>query len=880
MKPIKLVMSAFGPYAGVTEIDFSAFGESGLFLIAGDTGAGKTTVFDAISFALYGEASGGRERRKSKSFRSDYAAADTETYVELTFSHRGEEWKIRRNPEYLRAKRSGSGTTTEHANADMQCLSRFECAFGVTDVNQLVHRLLGLTQDQFTQTVMIAQGDFLKILNASSDERKALFQRLFSTGLYERVQRKLGDMNSEMNKAAADLETRITVAAQTICAEDDFPHRELVQLYCTEPRYATQLLEVTDALVAHQRAQATQSEKLRDEADAQLTALIARIEQGKRINGDFAALEKAQRDLAALHAQQSAVDASREALARARQAQNVAPQEALLVAAEKQLDAQQSSLRTAEAALVAAEARFPGAQTALCEAQAHQAEIDALLAQERVLTDCLPVLAQLESLRKQDAQQRRTVASLLEESRLADAAYTAAKEGYFRSQAGLLAQELRSGHPCPVCGAAEHPAPAQLADDAVTREDMDRADRRHRQLADQLHAADAAWKEVTAALAAAGERLAALHLPADETEAGLRRKIDEVSRRIRQYRTAIEQATAAYQQAQVALEKSRAAAGQGRLQTEQAQRQLTACAAAFTDALAKAGFTDQRAYTLAKLPAPDVAKLEKHINVHGEQLASLNDQITRLTSALAGQSPVDLAALEQEQQSLLIRRKAAEDALRAINTRIQRNEDARKIIREARSRLARNEEKRAVIRDLYDCCAGKSGGSRRAKLTFEAYVQQYYFKQVVAAANKRLTVLTAGQFTLRCKEEARDRVHQSGLDLDVLDRSTGLWRDVSTLSGGESFLASLALALGLSDVVQSQSGAVRMDAMFIDEGFGTLDDVALRNSLQVLWSLAGDSRLVGIISHVRELEERIDRQIIVKKTPRGSEITLQGSVTA
>ena len=200
------------------------------------------------------------------------------------------------------------------------------------------------------------------------------------------------------------------------------------------------------------------------------------------------------------------------------------------------------------------------------------------------------------------------------------------------------------------------------------------------------------------------------------------------------------------------------------------------------------------------------------------------------------------------------------------------HEDALMEIRDARRQQKRREAHWAVVRDLYNCCAGIAGGNRRAKLTFEAYVQQYHFKQVVAAANRRLSVLTDGLFTLRCKEEARDRVRQSGLDLDVLDRGTGQWRDVSTLSGGESFLASLALALGLSDVVQAQSGAIRMDAMFIDEGFGTLDDNALRNALRVLADLADGKRLIGIISHVRELEERIEQQIVVTKTPTGSKI--------
>ena len=202
------------------------------------------------------------------------------------------------------------------------------------------------------------------------------------------------------------------------------------------------------------------------------------------------------------------------------------------------------------------------------------------------------------------------------------------------------------------------------------------------------------------------------------------------------------------------------------------------------------------------------------------------------------------------------------------------HEDALKAILDARRQQKRRENHWAVVRELYNCCAGITGGAFRGKLTFEAYVQQYYFRQVVAAANKRLTVLTDGMFTLRCRETARDRVHQSGLDLDVLDRGTGQWREVSTLSGGESFLASLALALGLSDVVQSQSGTIRMDAMFIDEGFGTLDENALRASLRVLSDLAGGQRLIGIISHVRDLEERIDKQIIVTKTLKGSAVQI------
>ena len=294
----------------------------------------------------------------------------------------------------------------------------------------------------------------------------------------------------------------------------------------------------------------------------------------------------------------------------------------------------------------------------------------------------------------------------------------------------------------------------------------------------------------------------------------------------------------------------------------------------FEHRLQEQGFADEREYQLAKLPEKEMEAAEIALRTYREQLASLAHQADQLKEKLSGKEKADLAALAALQSAAEAARKAAEQAAAKADRKIALHEDSLQEILKARRQMKRKEENWAVIRDLYDCCAGKTGGSRRAKLTFEAYVQQYYFKQVVAAANKRLTILTEGMFTLRCKEEARDRVHQSGLDLDVLDRSTGQWRDVSTLSGGESFLASLALALGLSDVVQGQSGAIRMEAMFIDEGFGTLDENALRNSLQVLSELAEGKRLIGIISHVHDLEEKIEKQIIVKKTLRGAELSV------
>lgn len=875
MKPIKLTMSAFGPYAGVTEIDFRRLGENGLFLIAGDTGAGKTTIFDAISFALYGEASGGKERRKSKSFRSDYAASRDDTYVELIFTHRGETWKIRRNPEYMRAKKSGEGTTKESANAEMQCLESREYCYGLQDVNAKVHELLGLTQDQFTQTVMIAQGDFLKILNAASEERKKLFQKLFNTGFYEAMRFKLQDMNSDCNKERETLDAHITIAAKKIAPDADFPERELLLQYCSEPKYADLLLDVLARLIGREKQTQAEAAQLTAALDQQRRDVTVQLEQGKALNQLFSEQKKCSGLLAALLEQQSSIDDQQQQLDRARKAQQLLPAQALLKSLNDQLKGLNKDLLSAQHSMAETEPQLPIAQQQLDEATAHQSEADALLQQASQLKELLPILKELGQQQKQQRQLQTAMVRLTAESKEADAAYCTAKESYYLSQAGLLATELQTGLPCPVCGSCEHPQPAKLADTAVTREMLEAAETRRRDAENNLKETSAELTEINARITAALERLSALSVGADETEASVKEKIKALNAQAQQLRDTIDLRRKALHDLQLKFKES-----EGKVQSIQKQiadttDKLTQQQSSFEVGLAEQGFADARDFELAIMSVSEMDKLEKTIRAHYQQKQSLSDQLEQLQEKLKGKEPVDITVLETRQEELDAAQKTADADEKVASGKVRLHEDVHKDIQTAQRQRQRREEHWAVVRDLYDCCSGKAGGNRRAKLTFETYVQQYYFKQVVAAANKRLTVLTEGMFTLRCKEEAADRVHQSGLDLDVLDRSTGQWRDVSTLSGGESFLASLALALGLSDVVQGQSGSIRMEAMFIDEGFGTLDENALRNSLRVLNDLADGKRLVGIISHVQDLEEKIERQIVVSKTLRGSVVAIK-----
>ena len=878
MKPIQLVLSAFGPYVERTVIDFSALGEEGLFLIAGDTGAGKTTIFDAISFALYGEASGGKEKRKSKSFHSDYVSDQTETYVELTFRHRGETWWIRRNLEYQRPakkKKDGMETTTRQAaDAQMRNEDTGEEILRMDDVNRRVRELLGLTQDQFTQTVMIAQGDFLKILTASSDDRKKLFRDLFHTNLYVDLQSRL----QEKNRACADeqkaLEQVILSAEGKIDPEAEFAEREILLSYCGQIQHTDALCALLARLIEQEKAAQEQARAQKKEAADQIGALIAAVTEGERVNRDFADWESKRARLAALTAGQGEIDAQRAALAAARRAQQLETDEALMRRTRRDMDAQRAALSEAQAALEQAEKALPEAETRMKEAESRGGEIHALLAQAKQMEDCLPVLGEVERLKAALDTQKRELQRLTADSSRAQAAYTAAQNSYYLSQAGLLARELKAGQPCPVCGSTAHPCPAQITPETVTRQALEQAAKR-RETAEKAQS-DAATRLAAnrAALDEREGRLRALKIGADETRQRLAARIDAAHQAAADRQREIDAARSAYQTLDKRKTAAQSAVDAAQKQLAALEKDLRAQTEAFEQKRAAHGFEDEASYRLAKRTNAEIERLDREIRNYDEQKRTLAAQTHELEDKLSGRQRTDLAALQNRRAAALDRQAKAENAEKAMVRKLTLHESAEREIRQANAAIQKKRGKWQIIQELYTCCAGIAAGNPRAKLTFEAYVQQYYFRFVVAAANKRLTRLTDGMFTLRVMREAANRVSQSGLDLEVLDRSTGQARDVSTLSGGESFLASLALALGLSDAVQSQSGQIRMDAMFIDEGFGSLDENALRSSIDVLLELADGKRLIGIISHVQELEERIDKQIVVTKTPNGSTVRM------
>ena len=392
MKPLKLTLSAFGPYAKTTMIDFTKLCENGIFLITGDTGAGKTTIFDAISFAFYGEGSGGRERRASKSFRSDYAARDTDTYVELVFQHRQHTYRLKRNPPYLRQSRRGDDLVEQKAAAELTELDTGECWTGTDEVKAKAQELIGLSQDQFAQTVMIAQGDFLKILNAKSDDRKKLFQQLFNTSLYADLQKKAKEKCAAAAQMQRELDLRIVTEAGKISPEPEFPDRERLKQYQTDAKYADQLLEALRGLYAYETSLKKEADGRCDTLDGQLKALTAAIADGRNRNQRFDELEQWKQELAGLLQKQSAVEERKAALAAARSAQLLGPTDQLRQRNRQSLDAEKTQAARLTQEKQAQEASLPALERA-----AKQAREQLPLAEENVrlvkrLESCLKFL--------------------------------------------------------------------------------------------------------------------------------------------------------------------------------------------------------------------------------------------------------------------------------------------------------------------------------------------------------------------------------------------------------------------------------------------------------------------------------------------------------
>ena len=874
MKPIKLTMSAFGPYAKTAVVEFENFSQNGVFLITGDTGAGKTTIFDGISFALYGISSGGKDRRAVKSFRSDFASLTDETFVEYEFMHKGNTYRIKRNPDYERAKLRGEGTTKKAAFAEFECYETGETVSGVDSVDKRVRALIGLDQEQFSQTVMIAQGDFMKILNAKSDERKTLFQKLFNTMDYENIQHRLKAKNDESYAAFEEVKNSIRAASGRVVISEDFEEHETLTLYISDDKYVSQLIPVLTQCTEYQK---TLHQKLQEQADVlktEIRVLETDFIKADSANKDIDALDKFRRNYDKLQGRDGEIADMKSVLGEAERAVELEADEMLLAQKQQEIVTDRIRLEDSEADLKELEGKLPEYKEQLETVLKDAENIDGIKDRIRKLREGAGILLQLADAEKRGAKAAGQMEVLIADSKARDYEYTQIKEQYYRSQSGLIAAELADGVPCPVCGSLEHPMPAVLTEDAVTREDVEKAEAARKEAERKLALKEKAIAEINAEITGFRNQLAQTGIGEGVNDKDLMAEAEQLEIHVAEITRNKEQAEKRFNDAVVKTEKLKAAAEEIRAGLNEKSEDAERMRHVFESGLKEQGFESAEKYRQAKRSAKERAELKDAIRSHEEQQAVLTEKIKVYEEKTAGMVKTDTAELSAKKNESEKQLKSVQQSERKADIELQTNMGILDTLRKLSGALEKRRAEYAMINDLYRTVSGQKAGEK-GKLNFETYVQQYYFKEVVAAANKRLTVLTDGGFVLRCKESAKNLRSQSGLDLDVYDINTMQWRDVSTLSGGESFMASMALALGLSDVVQNQSGQIRLESMFIDEGFGSLDENALRQAIGLLSKLADGKRMIGVISHVAELKDRIDQKIVVTKTRSGSEIRME-----
>lgn len=869
MKPLKLELCGFGPYAEKTVIDFTRFDNSGIYLITGDTGAGKTTLFDGISFALYGEASGGSKRRRGKGFRSDFAAAGTPTYVEMSFSHLGKHYRIHRSPEYERPKkRGGNAMISQPAEVEMTCIEEGWILSKTGEVDKKVEELVGLNREQFAQTIMIAQGDFLKILNASSSDRKLLFQQIFGTEIYEGLQRKLQERYQECSKRQLERKDLL----QRTVSKVKFAREEENFFELDRPlgdwRRAGELLSRLKEYIGQSRDEQKQLAGERKQLLGKIDQLTEQIGRGTQINQDFERRRKCAAELEDLNDQKNQVAELNQRLEKDAQAFGVKESWQTSKRAELQFDAAAKRLEQIEKQLQKVMDQLTLSETQLQQAERLEEEVRKLTEEANRLTELIPVVKRLEESEAELETARKKLLRSEKEEAEAQRTYQELRNQFYRGQAGLLAEKLAAGEPCPVCGSTEHPSPAVREEHVPEKEVVDQAEQKaeEKRKAHSVRAEQAAALYVTVQeLTVRVQEIYSDGCPArEELERTVKKNCSaaeahsESIKRIREERKSLEEDCQRLKGQKEALKQEACT-----LKTEAETLKNI-----YLQTLKINGFETEAEYLAAVLSDRERKDLQALIREHQEKAAGVQAVLAELENKLRALEPIDVEQLTEEKKRRQEKLALLEAQERQLESRTENNREVAKEVEKLIEESAKAAEEWTVIADLYNTVSGQQSG--KAKMGLETYVQQYYFRQVIAAANKRLNRLTDGLYTLRCKEQAKDKRSQSGLDLDVLDRNTGQWRDVSTLSGGESFMAALAMALGLSDVVQSRSGGIRLEAMFIDEGFGSLDETALKQAVDMLARLADGSRMIGVISHVSELKQRIDQKLIIRKGPRGS----------
>lgn len=907
MRPLKITMSAFGPYAGEVTLDMQKLGKSGIYLITGDTGAGKTTIFDAISYALYGEASG--NYRENTTLRSKYASADTPTFVELEFEYNNEIYKINRNPEYPRPNKRGEGFTKQRAEAKI-FMPDNSVITNIKEVTAKVEEIIGINKNQFSQIAMIAQGDFRKLLNCETNERSKIFRKIFKTEPYHNIEIKLSSLFNELKrnreKEKSGIEQYIN---QLKCNENDTLSLELERAKSGDV-LIEDVIKLAGEIINKDTLEYTKTQKNIESINEEIEKINSNIKLYENQEATKKAYAEASTKFEELKTKRNdcekaykSAEAQRERLDDLTRKINLInskmPKYDELKSLENSISERTQSfeksnnlLKLKQQEITLLEKEIDEKSKALEEVKGADLLAQKLNVQKEEINKKAEALKELKTeidrckTEQKNLKNAQSFAkSALDEYGALENEYNQIYIAFFNEQAGIIADELKDGEPCPVCGSTSHPNLAIKSENAPSQADVESAQnlvKKAQEKADKARDTASALKsrfdEIAANVKSAAKKLFGTDDNVfDDYNSNINALKKEYDCTLALLKTANEKLNL-YQKLDKEIpkiqEKQKSLSDEiSKLNTQKASDEafISENTKRVTSIKSELDFESA---DLAKDKLNEYTNLSSDIKNAIEKSKNDFDDIkskydtqkgtkASLENALKEFKEIDLASLNEKSLKLNEYKKDVDKTAKSLYSRIESNKLLVDNISEKRDILKGYDDKYVWLKALSETANGDISG--KEKITLETFVQMTYFDSIIRKANIRLLTMSDGQYELVRRSDAETLKKNEGLALDVIDHFNGSTRSVSTLSGGESFMASLCLALGLSDEIQSSNGGIKLDTMFVDEGFGSLDGEALDRALSALTSLSQGNRLVGIISHVDALRDRIDNKIVITK---------------
>ena len=928
MRPIELKMSAFGPFAGLTTLRLDALGTDGLYLITGDTGAGKTTIFDAIIYALYGEASG--NIRTTDMLRSKYANADTATFVELTFVFKDKTYIVRRNPEYLRPSKRGEGRFTKESAKAQLTMPDKEVITGLVSVNNKIIEIIGLNKNQFSQIAMLPQGEFMRLLLADTKQRIEIFREIFDTESYLLLQDRIKKDANELYRLVSDYKKSMAqYVADVYCDENSEYNQALINIKNDSQMSIKEILDIIDKIIAQDKSCDDEYDKAIisiDKGIDQLNSKLTIAIQTERIKDDYKSaltqlnnLTEEYENVYSIYKAECEKDSERNELSLKKEKSSEKLESYELLEKYKKdygkkldkinnitqdIHENTNSLNECIKQIDNCKKEAEILKNTELEIEKLNSKISDIIKKKEGVEYLKDVFERKIKAVSQADEAKDRYMSAFAAYEEANNRYLKMEKAFFNEQAGIMAAALEEGQPCPVCGSVTHPVPAVAGDDAPTEmqlkkykiyvEDKSKecselssqsgllsgqAESMNNMFFSSIVNFNTQWKEaldnsrddetirvdIIQLLADLGKILDEAMFEkknADENISkynNLIKMLSDYDKKVEQFKDKINKSK--NELAILSIQNENMQKQISQLEKELGNKDIMQAKKLINDMKLKKVQLD-KAYEAAKKQYDEytinIKTLKNRISDLQKQISHTDKQKT---------PDIDIPMYEKQLEDMKKERLKLREKKNIVDIRIANNEKIYKSIERVNEKSEKSEKHYSWLRTLSDTVNGSLSGKSRIKL--ETYVQMSFFDRIIMRANTRFMRLTDGQYELKRSDSKDNYKNQTGLELDIIDHYNGTIRSVKSLSGGEAFEASLSMALGMSDEIQSRSGGIQIDTMFIDEGFGSLDDESLSQAVKVLNSLSSSDRLIGIISHVSVLKDRIDKQIVVSKGKTG-----------